>query len=339
MENADVIFKSMVNIIHPRNTQEIHMFKAFIIFTLTVMSISLLPAQQSFAASGVGRVAYSYGPAWMEHGTQLDKLEKGQVLFRNDSIITGSRGRVKVIMRDGSKVYVGAKSRISLRQYTMKKDKLFSATINMLWGKARFFVNKLTAKNASFNVNTPTAVLGVRGTQFIVSVPPTPELLAKALQHLSLRDMPALPTRTALIEGAIQVSTGMGKPVLLRPGNTADIGANKKIRTFKTSSDDIDKHEQDISPNLNPQGKKGKKSKRAKETMKPNAQQDGGEIPLTPPLKSRIDQAKKHFNSHKKNHDKGTNPVIKPNISDTTNAIQNLSTTTDITIKPSFVKP
>ncbi|MDQ7002495.1 MAG: FecR family protein [Ghiorsea sp.] len=312
------------------------MFKAFIFFTLTMMSVSLLPAQQSFAASGVGRVAYSYGPAWIEHGAQLDKLEKEQVVFRNDSIITGSRGRVKVMMRDGSKIYIGAKSRISLRQYTMKKDKLFSATINMLWGKARFFINKLTTKNASFKVNTPTAVLGVRGTEFIVSVPPTPDLLAKALQHISFRDVPALPTRTALIEGAIQVSTGLGKPVLLRPGNTADIGANKKIHTFKTSSDDIDKHEQDVSTSSTPQGKKGETTK---ESTKPNTQKDNGEISLTPPLRSKIGKAKKQFNSNEKSHSKAKETLEKLNINDTTNAIQNLKTTTDITIKPSFVKP
>lgn len=304
------------------------MFKTLLFFTITLITLASLPIQQSFAASGVGRVAHSYGPTWIERGTQLDKLEKGQIVFRNDAIITGSRGRVKIIMRDGSKVYVGAKSRISLRQYTMKKDKLFSATIHMLWGKARFFVNKLTTKNASFRVNTPTAVLGVRGTQFIVSVPPTPELLKKALQHITLRDIPALPTRTALIEGAIQVSTGIGKPVLLLPGNTADIGANKKIRTFKTSSDDIDKHEQEFAPS---------KNKKTNTSPQANSRENEEELSLTPPpmfnkdkVPSRISKAKRKFIKKQ---------LSRPDPSDTANAFQNLNSTTNITIKPSFVKP
>jgi len=304
------------------------MFKAFTFFALILISISLLPAQQSFAATGVGRIVHTYGPTWIERGRQLDKLEKGQVVLRNDSIITGSRGRVKIIMSDGSKVYVGAKSRISLRQYTMKKDKLFSATIHMLWGKARFFVNKLTAKNASFKVNTSTAVLGVRGTEFIVSVPPTPELLAKALEHITMADIPALPTRAALIEGAIQISTGIGKPILLRPGNTADIGINKKIRTFKTSSDDIDSHEKSLTPNNKHQGKKKPES---------DVQQNDDDFSLTPPPTFYKGKIPPHMSKDKRKAMKKR--ISRPDPSDAANAIQNLNSTTDITIKPSFVKP
>jgi hypothetical protein len=307
------------------------MFKTFIIFVIVFLSISFAPIQKSFADEEVGRIAYTYGSAWVERGKQLNKLEKGQVLFRSDSIITGSRGRAKILMRDGSKVYVGAKSRISLRQYTMKKNKLFSATIHMLWGKARFFVNKLTTKNASFKVNTPTAVLGVRGTEFIVSVPPTPELLNQSLQHITLSDIPALPTRTALIEGAIQISTGIGKPVLLLPGNTADIGANKKIRTFKTSNDDIDKHEQEINPNSSSKSKKENASTQA------DSRQNKEEEFLTPPPMPKKGKIPSHANKPKRKFIK--QKLSRPNPSDTANAVQNLNSTTDITIKPSFVKP
>ena len=304
------------------------MFKVFTFFALMLVSISLLPAQQSFAAASVGRVAHTYGSAWIERGHQLDKLEKGQVVLRNDSIITGTRGRVKIVMRDGSKIYVGAKSRISLRQYSMKKDKLFSATIHMLWGKTRFFVNKLTTKNASFKVNTPTAVLGVRGTEFIVSVPATPELLAKALQHITLADVPALPTRTALIEGAVQVSSGVGKPILLRPGNTADIGANKEIHTFKTSSDDIDNYEQDLSLRNTPQDKKTKKPL--------NDNSDEEDSALTPPPAFNKGEAPSHMNKDKRRTIK--KHLASPTPSDATNAIQNLNSTTDVTFKTGFVK-
>ena len=186
-------------------------------------------------------------------------------------------------------------------------------------------MNKLTARNASFKVNTSTAVLGVRGTEFIVSVPPTPELLAKALQHMSMADIPALPTRTALIEGSIQISTGIGKPILLHPGNTADIGVNKKIRTFKTSSDDIDNHEQGLSPKNSPQNK-----------HKADAQDDD-DVSLAPPPTFNKGKAASHIGKNKRKAIKKR--ISRPDPSDATNAIQNLSSTTDITIKPSFVKP
>jgi len=73
-------------------------------------------------------------------------------------------------MRDDSKLHIGRLSRISLSEYSFKDGSLVSAAFNMLWGKARFFVARLN-KGSKFKVKTRTAVLGVRGTEFLVVVP------------------------------------------------------------------------------------------------------------------------------------------------------------------------
>ena len=138
---------------------------------LMVLSFSLLLCQPVYAASGVGQVVYTTGSAWVERAGEKQTLDRGFQLLSSDFVVTGERGRAKLLMSDGSKVYVGAKSRLGLSKYSMRGKNLFQASFDMVWGKARFFVNKLVARDASFKVRTSTAVLGVRGTSFLADVP------------------------------------------------------------------------------------------------------------------------------------------------------------------------
>ncbi|MDX8388588.1 MAG: FecR family protein [Ghiorsea sp.] len=339
------------------------------LLSLTMMAfamITLLPPSEATAASSVGRIVHAYGPTWVERGNHREKVAKGQMVFRHDSIITGPRARVKIIMGDGSKVYIGSKSRVSLRQYSLQGTNLVSAKINMLWGKARFFVSKLASKRVSFRVRTPTAVLGVRGTEFIVSVPPTVELLSRAFDQLTLADIPPLPTRTVLMEGSVNVNTNTGVSMLLTPGNTADVDANNRLSIKKTTLKDIDEHKQQTDSKPKPNKKQGKKKHAkpkqqsekttpenpepsdAKDIMLDDAPDEGVETPAsipTPPSvgKSRPSglpsdtQVDESGDDAPKSGHKVSIPSLDHNA--TNNAIQNLGTSTDIKLQPSFVKP
>ncbi len=303
------------------------MLKTIIFTIIATFIVTLSPTTQAYAAASIGRIVHSYGPAWVQRGAVRESATKGQVVLRNDSIVTGARGRVKIIMSDGSKVYVGSKSRVSLRKYSMRGGKLFNARINMLWGKARFFVNKLTTRGSSFRVRTPTAVLGVRGTEFIVLVPPTPEVLALAFADITLADIPQLPTSTILSEGAVDVSFGeTGKVERLLPGHTAHVNKEGKVTLQKTKKDDAEI--KDLKPEKDPVGRMGNgKNPDKKDTLgvqrAPNSPK-ARDLPKRP-AKLNLGDA------------------IQANIadipSDTVNAIQNLDNTTEIIINPSFVAP
>ena len=303
------------------------MLKTLMFIIIATFFVIISPTTQVYAASSIGRIVHSYGPAWVQRGAVRESATKGQVVLRNDSIVTGARGRVKIIMSEGSKVYVGAKSRVSLRKYSMRGGKLFNARINMLWGKARFFVNKLTTRGSSFRVRTPTAVLGVRGTEFIVLVPPTPEVLALAFADITLADMPALPTSTILSEGAVDVSFGeTGKVERLLPGHTAHVDKGGKVTLQKTKKGDAEIR--DLEPEKGQVDKmdKGEKSNKGGATV----------IYKNPKLHKVRDLPKRPVKLN-------ISDTIQANIgdipSDTVNAIQNLDNTTEIIIKPSFVAP
>lgn len=122
------------------------------------------------ASTGVGEVVYVRGAVSIERGRVIRTLYQGHTVLRNDVIVTGDGGRVKLRMADGTKVYVGSKSRLGLKDYTMKQGNLLNASFHMLWGRARFFVHKLTSRRSHFRVRTSTAVLGVRGTSILAEV-------------------------------------------------------------------------------------------------------------------------------------------------------------------------
>jgi len=339
------------------------MLKFYSLIFLLCATIMLPTHQQAWAAAGVGRVVYTSGPAWVERGLNREPIEKGLVVLRNDSIITGPRGRVKIVMGDGSKVYVGAKSRVALRQYAMRGEQLITASFNMLWGKARFFVNKLTDKASSFNVRTSTAVLGVRGTEFSVWVPPTPELLNRAFDQLTLADIPPLPTRTILIEGAVDVDTGTGKAFQLTPGNTVDVDKNRRLSVRKTTVTDLDETEKPNNGQPNEKGtesKEGNKNEQQqKETPKNPKPSDAKDImhgddnkpefkekQLPPPsINQPIGNTPlPGVKTDNEPVEKTEPPKVKVDVPEvdshaTNNAIQTLNTITDVKITPNFVKP
>ena len=298
------------------------MIKVSLFFMLAIFMLTAVPASKSYAAASIGRVVHAYGSAWVQRGEEREQAEKGQVVFRNDSIVTGSRGRVKIIMGDGSKVYIGANSRVSLRKYSLRGSNLLSASIHMLWGKARFFVNKLTLRNSSFRVRTSTAVLGVRGTEFVVIVPPTPELLNNAFANFTLEDIPALATRTVLTEGAVDVSTGGAAPERLLPGHTALIDRGGKVRIRETGEGDADLKGDNGEPD-------GIGQSEVKERSLPKPPTVGNQ-PRSIGKKAAIKRKLEHGNV-----DSSLNGMPQ----DTVNALQNLNNTTDIVIEPSFVVP
>ncbi len=99
-------------------------------------------------------------------------LKKGNELFTYDTLITGKESKARAEFNDGSIIALGSYTKIVLDKsvYDPAKSTRDSLT-KLLFGKVRFIVTKLVNfRNSQFKVNTPTAVLGVRGSDFAVSV-------------------------------------------------------------------------------------------------------------------------------------------------------------------------
>jgi len=122
--------------------------------------------------SPVGRVLVVQGNVVIMHKDMLRgyRAKKDLPLFKRDIIVTQKKGRIRFEMNDGSLLTLGSSTKLVIDRsvYDVKK-KSRSSFFRLALGKARFWAKKLMDfKHSRFKVRTPTAVLGVRGSDFIV---------------------------------------------------------------------------------------------------------------------------------------------------------------------------
>lgn len=99
------------------------------------------------------------------------KADKDLPVFEQDTVNTQEKGRIEILLKDGSALILGPGTRLELTKSAYdSKMKTRSSLMNMIIGKARFIVTKLTGfKSSDFKVKTKTAVAGVRGSDFVVT--------------------------------------------------------------------------------------------------------------------------------------------------------------------------
>jgi len=137
----------------------------------------------------VGKVQQVQGDVVIMHAKVLKgyKAVRGVRLYKGDSIMTLEDGRVRFKLNDGSILSLASETKMKItKSVYQKKKKRRSSFFQMALGKARLLVVKaLGFKRSEFKVKTPTAVCGVRGSDFILEVTDT-ETIATALAETEL---------------------------------------------------------------------------------------------------------------------------------------------------------
>tara|TARA_B100000749_G_C18450166_1_gene476176 strand:+ start:7576 stop:8730 length:1155 start_codon:yes stop_codon:yes gene_type:complete len=99
------------------------------------------------------------------------RAKVGKKVYPGDTITTQKNARVKIVMIDKNEINVSPDSEVKLEKYEYdpsagKKDVL----LNVIYGKVRNKVKqKYDGNQAKFRVKTPSAVAGVRGTDFLTN--------------------------------------------------------------------------------------------------------------------------------------------------------------------------
>jgi hypothetical protein len=89
-----------------------------------------------------------------------DELKAG------DTIVTGKGGKLVLGLSDGSQAVIAPKTTVIIQDLSQSPRTLF----NVIRGKTRVHIEKLGGQPNPYRVNTPTAVIAVRGTIFDVLV-------------------------------------------------------------------------------------------------------------------------------------------------------------------------
>jgi hypothetical protein len=136
-----------------------------------VLTLSLLGLASLAGAAEIGQIKVSKGQVTIERDGKSLPAGVGVRLQTSDVVKTGADGSVGITMDDDSLLSAGPNSVLSLDRYafdpTTNKGR-FDASLNK--GTLAVISGRI-AKQApdAMTVRTPTAVLGVRGTEFAVS--------------------------------------------------------------------------------------------------------------------------------------------------------------------------
>lgn len=124
------------------------------------------------ALAEIGRVKRVAGEAWIERAGRRLPPAPGFALNESDTLVTGRTGRISVTFIDNTRFSAGPSSRIALEQFRFDETTrrgTFVTRVNR--GSLAVVSGQIAHENRdAMRVRTPTSVLGVRGTRFVVTV-------------------------------------------------------------------------------------------------------------------------------------------------------------------------
>ncbi len=113
----------------------------------------------------------STGPAFVERNGVKVSLKEGDAIYESDLIITGSETTIDISFRDGTKSRIGPDSEMRLVDFEFGENEDASFVVNLTQGAMRTVTGEIVKLNPeAFEVITPRATAGIRGTEFITEV-------------------------------------------------------------------------------------------------------------------------------------------------------------------------
>lgn len=141
---------------------------------LSLLAVSLLAAPAAFAQEFVGGLRKVSGTGTVIRDGRQIIAKDGIRIKMGDKLITGANGALGVIFTDNTRISLGENSEIDVNRYVFQPEKgKFSFLTELIQGTASYIsgtIGRLSPQSVQFK--TPTAVVGVRGTSFLVKTAP-----------------------------------------------------------------------------------------------------------------------------------------------------------------------
>jgi len=124
----------------------------------------------TLAWADIGRVKKVSGEAYIERAGAKINAVSGLTLESGDVLVTGKSGRLSVTFIDNSRFSAGPDSRVSVDRFDFNPTTHAGAFESRLERGSLAVVSGqiAKAKRDAMKLRTPTSILGVRGTRFIV---------------------------------------------------------------------------------------------------------------------------------------------------------------------------
>ncbi len=211
----------------------------FVFMFLMVVLIGLLMSQSLVVMQRIAHVSNTTGPIQVKSGDQQHYHALGEAthVAAGDTLSTGPTGTLMLNWIDGTRIKMGPNTiltvlKCQLNRSTQAQTSLFKLDAGQIWIR----ILKTLSQQSKFEVRTPTATAGVRGTIFSIKVTPEGD------------------TQVSVYDGSVLVQTDQGSSIEVAPHRLAQLsGAETAGRLAEFSTDDYQQWEaslQDLGPYL-----------------------------------------------------------------------------------------
>ena len=174
----------------------------------------LLMATSAWAE--IGSVTEASGTAIIKRGKDTIQVAKGTLVETNDKVET-KNGKVKIVFKDDTNVTVTESSSLIIDDFVYDpKSGAGKLGLKAAAGTVRYVSGSIAKDPKNVKINTPTAAIAVRGTDFVMAVSETGSSMIMLMPTCELEQNVNLKGLTCG-SGAIDVETPAGIVKLNRP--------------------------------------------------------------------------------------------------------------------------
>lgn len=140
--------------------------------SLVAIMILLAVSANAWSAEGAGTIKTLTGSATVTRDSSVLPIAIGQHVFPGDRIVSGRDSYVGIMLHDDTRLTIGPGSELLIREFEFNPSSYAGGlAVSFLKGTVRV-VTGLIGKHAPERVrfHTPTATIGIRGTEFVVDL-------------------------------------------------------------------------------------------------------------------------------------------------------------------------
>jgi len=192
-----------------------------VVLFVIALALALVLGRSLAVTQRIAHVSNPVGTvlAKIPRATDFAPLQQAQNVLAGTVLKTGPASSLTLNWIDGTRLKVGPETIMTVLKCQINHDtgeqvSLFRLDVGEIWVRVR----KLLSRESKFEIRTPTATAGVRGTVFVVRVTPEGD------------------TEVVVLEGKVHVSAG-GQKLAVTPGAKA-VAAAQAVEVQQLSPDE-----------------------------------------------------------------------------------------------------
>jgi hypothetical protein len=138
-----------------------------------LLAVSFVCSRAHADAGKIAQVKNVSGQVTIVRDGANHPAKMGDFLYENDIVETGGDGAIGITFTDNTAMSTGPNSEVALDQYQFDSSNFRGSMLTDVHKGTLAMVSGDIARSSpgAMRVKTPTAMLGVRGTRFVVQVP------------------------------------------------------------------------------------------------------------------------------------------------------------------------